>query len=123
MGYYILQICIISNLASALTASAKLFYHLPFILCHESLPVSHLSIWSWNPWSWNPLRYHIMWGVTTQDSASKSNTDWVIDLKKNPEICSLATFLLSIFDILHHTVRTFTTFWTTISHSSCVDTQ
>ena len=112
MGYYILQISLISNLASALTASAKLFYHLPFILCNESLPVSHLLIWSWNP-----LRYHIMWWVTTQDSASKSNTDWMMDLKKNPEIRGLTTFLLGIFDILHHTVRAFTTFWTTVSHS------
>ena len=59
-----------------------------------------------------------MWGVTTQDSASKSNTNWMMDLKKNPETRGLAPSLLSIFDILYNTVRAFTRLRTTVDQSS-----
>ena len=101
------------NLASALAASYKVFSHLPFRLCHESLPVSCLATWYCNPlWS------QAMWGVTTQDSASKSNTNWMMDLKKNPETRGLAPSLLSIFDILYNTVRAFTRLRTTVDQSS-----
>ena len=41
-----------------------------------------------------------MWGVTTQDSASKSNTDWMMDLKKTSENRGLDPSLLSILEIL-----------------------
>ena len=55
---------------------------------------------------------------STQDSASNSNTYWIMDLKKNLEFRGLATTLLSIFDILHHTVHAFTRFRTTFRNSS-----
>ena len=113
LGNCILQISIISNLTSALAASAKVFSHLPFRLCHESLHVIRLAIWYCNP-----LRSQTMWGVTTQNSASKSNTNWMMDLKKYPETCGLAPYLLSIFDILHNTIRAFTKFNTTVINSS-----
>ena len=42
----------------------------------------------------------------------------MMNLKKNPEIRGLAPSQLSIFDIIHHTGRAFTTFKTTIINSS-----
>ena len=63
------------NPPSALSTSTKVLSHLPFRLCHGSLPVSRLATWSWNP-----LKSWPMWGATTQDSVLKSKTYWTTAL-------------------------------------------
>ena len=113
LGNCILQISIVSNPASALYASAKVFYHLLLRLCHGILFAIRLSTWYWNH-----IIYRNMWGVTTQDSVYKSNTYWTTDLKKNPETRGISPSLISTLDILCHTVRAFTIFWNTVGQST-----
>ena len=59
-----------------------------------------------------------MQGVTNQVSETKSNTDWTTYLNKNMDTRGLAPSLISIFDILCHTVCAFTRFWTTTGQPS-----
>ena len=46
--------------------------------------------------------------VTTHIYASKRNTDWKMDLKKNPDTHSLAPYLIRILNILRQTICAFT---------------
>ena len=59
-----------------------------------------------------------MRGVISQVYASKSNTYWTTDLNKNPYTRSTTPSMISILDILYHTVRTFTIFRTTVGQLS-----
>ena len=113
MGDCILQIYIVSNHASILAASAKVFSHLPIIILHGRLSVSRLSTWSWNP-----PRELLMQGVIAEVSESKRNTYWTTYLKKNRDTYSIAPSLISILDVLCCTVRAFKRFRTTVGQSS-----
>ena len=102
-----------SNPASALAASAMIYFHFSCSLhcgiCHVSFHVA----WYWKPPSTRP-----MWGVTTHISAPNRNTYWKTALKKNTDNRSLTPSLLRILSVLHQTVRVFARFWTTAGHSS-----
>ena len=102
-----------SKPTSYLAAPDEVYSHFPSILIYGSYPVSHHITWSWK----NP-RTRIMQGVTTHVSAPKSNTNWMMDLKKNTDTRSLALSLLSILNILCQTAQAFVRFRITASQSS-----
>ena len=59
--------------------------------------------------------------LTTHVSAPNINTDWMTDLKKNPDTRSLARSLLMILDVLLQTARALVRFWITSGQSSSAD--
>ena len=86
---------IISNPASAISASTKVYSHFPSSLWCDIRRVSCRSTWSWKPPRNRPI-----WGLNIHVSAPKSNTDWTTDLKKNPDTHGLAPSLLKVLVIV-----------------------
>ena len=96
-----------------LATPAKVYFHFPSILLCGSHPVSYHVTWYWK----NP-RTRLIQEVTTHISATKSNTNWMMDLKKNMDTRSLALSMLRILNILFQTAQAFVRFRITSGQSS-----
>ena len=92
-----MYVSIVSNPASALAASAEVYYHFQSSLLHGIRNVSHRYTWYWKT-PQDPSRAR--GGGKPHVSAPKRSTDWTTALKKNPDTHSLTHSLISIIDIL-----------------------
>ena len=100
-----MYVSIVSNPASSLAASDKIYSHFLYSCHRGSRSVSYRATWSLNP-----PRTYPMWGLTTHISAPKSITDYMMALKKSPDTRGLAPSLIRIPIILLHTSHAFVIF-------------
>ena len=94
-----------SNPTFFLASPAEVYYHFPSILLCGRHPVSNHTTWSQK----NP-RTRLIQEITNHVSAPKSNTNWMIYLKKNTDTRSFSLSLLRILNILCQTTWFFVSF-------------